>query len=435
MSAVDEAGKRQEQARREALDALARGGTAGVDAYKNAQTEVQGYQQKALDQALNAAAGRGANPQAQQKLETVIRMPGDRTAQQLAASQGAYEADMARRSTANADYFAQAQAAVPAIQAATQRDVSHIQALAAAQAASEAASAKKAADDAKWEQEALSRGLAEMQAEAERTRRFNDLQEQQAIVSGGLVSNPTFDPIGAALGGAEGVVAPERVEAILANPMAGATRQTPSGAVIPVTEGLADPHYMGRMLPEAAEAMAQEIARTRIPTDVQAQRDAYLGIYGDDPRTQALARGMFMPPAPTDVAADMLEQARQDQALSFLESTGVVGTPTQTQRFAQGEDPFAGGTPQPRMSPAAAAERVSKTPEKVLNVTAEVEDDTGAAVPIKVYDEAEAILLDYIKQGFAPAEAAERLKVDMEEQLGRDYPAVRETLALVYGGS
>lgn len=434
MSAFGQAHDATEKARREALEAMARSGSAGIDAYKEAQSQVSGYRDAAVSQALLAAAKRGASPEAQGALETTIRTPGDRTLQHLAAAQGTFAADIARRQGANATYFDQAKAAVPAIEAASARDISYARETLAKQAAKE----KAAKDDARWQQVAISQGLAEMQAEADRTRRFNDVQEQQAYQRA-PVSNPTFDPIGAALGGAEGRVAPEVVQRILANPMTGATYATPSGAVVPVTEGLADPHYMGHLLPDAASAIAEEIARARIPDDVQAQRDAYTAVYGDDPRTEALARGIFRPPT----LAQDLSTAGNDSRARFFGEYGVLPTASQVQADVLGLDPFADRSGKPRMSPIDAAGRVSRTPEKVLGVVGTVRDaegqpaldeDTGQPLTLNVYEAVAEWIADYLAEGYTPEQASERVRADLEEQLGRDYPAVRETARLVFGG-
>lgn len=427
MTAIDQAGSDAERRRREALEAMASGGSAGVDAYKEAQTQVAGYRDAALNQALGAAAARGAPGIAQGELASIIRAPGDRTLQHLAAAQGTFSADMARRASANDDYFAQAKAAVPAIQAASARDI----AWAKAQWESSKAKEKAAADDAQWEQKAISAGLAEMQAEADRQRRFNDIQEQEAYTAA-PVANPTFDPVGAALLLATpGYTPAERAQAqqVIAEPMAGATRRTPTGAVVPVTPTLASPHHMGRLLPEAANDIAAEIAAARVPADVQAQRDAYLQVYGEDPRTQALARGMFQPPT----LGKQLGETRTEMTAAFFDQYGVIPTPAQAQLFARGLDPFATVT-KPQMSPQAVAEQLGYDPHRVLDQNTTITDaETGEETSVRVYDEAEAIFTDYLKQGYSPEEASEHLANDMADQLGRDFPAVRRVLESVYG--
>lgn len=420
MSAIDDASKRQESARREALDALARGGTAGVDAYKQAQTSVQGYQQTALNQALNSAAGRGANTAAQGQLESIIRMPGDRTLQNLAASQGSYEADMARRATANSDYFAQAAAAVPAIQAATARDKSYIQQQAAAQAKKES--------DAKWQQEALARGLAEIQAEADRAKRQNDIVEQQQRVAQ-QTRNPTFDPVGAALQLGSGMpITPEErahAEQVIANPSAGARYITRGGQEVDATPTLADPHYMGHQLTDNADALAREIALAQVPADVQAQRNAYLSIYGDDPRNQALARGIFQPPSVYEVGQDMLDQARQQQALDFYSGTGLVGTPTQTQRYAMGEDPFA---------PAGGGREVL-TPEEAASAAGVSPEEVASLRNLPAFNAALVAFENGRKGAFSLAETDRTLREVLEEEYGHDYPKVRALVSAMYSNA
>lgn len=326
MSAINEASKNQEQRRRETLAALAEAGSAGVDAYQNAQAEVTKYRDTALNAALEGAASRGASGAAGAQLASIVRGPGDRTLQNLAAAQGTYEADMARRTAANEDYFAQAKAAVPVIQAASARDISFARERWAQQKAREeaarAASEQKAAEDAKWEQQNIAFGLAEMQAEAERQRRLNDVQEQQAFMQA-PVSNPTFDPVGAALLLATGGGTPEQravAEQAIAQPMAGATFRAPNGQVVPVTPTVASPVHMGRLLPEAARSIAEEIALAQVPENIQAQRDAYLAVYGEDPRSQALARGLFRPPTP----AQQLSEFNTQRQIDSINETGYA---------------------------------------------------------------------------------------------------------------
>lgn len=408
----DQAAGDAEKRRKEALEALANGGTAGLEAYKQAQGQIQSVQSTALNQALNAAAGRGASGAAQGALETMIRQPGDLALQQLAGSQAAFSADMARRTAANDDYFTQVGQAVPAAR-------TYAQGLWAAQQAKEAASKAKEAEDALWKQRAITAGLAEMQAEAERQRRFNDLQEQQARVAA-PGQNPTFDPVGAALLLGSGQAPPaEQAQAreILANPSAGATYFTPGGAEVEMSPQVADPHYMGRMLPEAAADIADEIARSRVPENVQAQREAYLQVYGDDPRNQALARGIFQPP----VLGSQLTDLSNQQRASFYDAYGALPTPTQAQRFALGEDPFADDNERRVLTAEEAAQAAGIDPREV---------DTARSKP--AFNAALIAYEEGRKSGASLAEIDRILQETLEEEYGHDYPKIRALVSAMF---
>lgn len=425
MTAIDDAANDAERKRREALDAMARSGSAGIDAYKEAQAQVSGYRDTALNQALGAASRRGASAAATGELETIIRQPGDRTLQHLAAAQGTFAADMARRATANTDYFDQAKAAVPAIQAASARDIAWAKSQWEAQKAKEA----KAKEDSEGEQKKIAQGLAEMAAESARAQR----------VPTARMHNPTYDPVGAQLLLLSGGGTPEQraqAEQVLANPSAGATYLDPiSGTEQPVEPGLPETHYVGTST-DYAKDLAAEIAAATPSPDIQRQRDAYTQVYGDDLRSQALSRGIFPTPTP---AQQLTQQGTQD-AVGFYNQFGVQPTAAQLQTWARGQDPFAAQSKKPQMSPAEAAAQVSKTPDKVLNVTAVTQDEDGNEVTVNVYETVAGFMEHYLKQGYSPDQAAERVAQDIaksaeEGGFGRDYPAVRATVALVYGGS
>ncbi|MGE4425486.1 MAG: hypothetical protein AB7G37_03425 [Solirubrobacteraceae bacterium] len=113
----DRLGPNLEDQKRMTLEALARGGTAGVDAFKAAQQGVQSTQQTALDQAMGDSQRAGLGGAAQAEISRQLRQPGDSLVQQLQGAQGTYEADVARSADAMSRYMDEVSAGAATVKA------------------------------------------------------------------------------------------------------------------------------------------------------------------------------------------------------------------------------------------------------------------------------------------------------------------------------
>lgn len=128
----DQAGTQIDTDKRNMLAAAAQAGSAGVAAYQQAQVAIQQQQQVAVQAALASAAQRNAPQALQNELTAQINAPYDRYRADLSAAQAYGTASNANLQAANAAYFDQARAAIPALRTYSQ-----------AQAAERAAKAAK----------------------------------------------------------------------------------------------------------------------------------------------------------------------------------------------------------------------------------------------------------------------------------------------------
>lgn len=152
-----------EEQKRAALAAMARAGQQGVEQYQAGLAESQAVQKQALDSAALTAAQLNTGGPAHAQLQGIVAQPGNLSQQYLKAGQDRFSRDIARQQSANAGYFDQAAAAVPAIRAQADREVGLMRARWQQQQEKEQASL------AKWEIESISTGLAEQQRQQEMT--------------------------------------------------------------------------------------------------------------------------------------------------------------------------------------------------------------------------------------------------------------------------
>lgn len=164
----------------QALDAMARYGQAGLDAFNQAQQNVQGYRQQVLNSILNAG---GMGQDAKDALSAQVQQS---LAPRLAdLSQGAanLSADVARGNDMYSRYAAEANAAVPVIQAQQQQQMGiRDQALALAQQQIDAQKAATAAQNA-HELQIQQLQLAQQQAQTAAAQA--SAQAAQAKAAGG----------------------------------------------------------------------------------------------------------------------------------------------------------------------------------------------------------------------------------------------------------
>jgi hypothetical protein len=155
--ALGETTAANEEQKRAALAAMARAGQQGVDAYQQGLAESQAVQRQALDSAARTAAQLNTGGPAHAQLQGIVAQPGNLSQQYLSAGQDRFSRDIARQQSANAGYFDQAAAAVPAIRAQADREVGLMRERWRQQ------QEKEQADLSKWEIESISTGIAEQQ--------------------------------------------------------------------------------------------------------------------------------------------------------------------------------------------------------------------------------------------------------------------------------
>lgn len=102
---------------REALAALARGGTAERDAYLASQQAQQGDQQRIMAEILSRATAIGAPAGAAGEMQAAAQPGFDRRAMALAGAQGSAATALDQITKANSNYFDQVNAAVPLVKA------------------------------------------------------------------------------------------------------------------------------------------------------------------------------------------------------------------------------------------------------------------------------------------------------------------------------
>lgn len=134
----DQASTEIDNTKRAMLAAMAQAGTAGVTAYQQAQQAIAAQQQQAVQAALAGAAEFHAPAALQAELANTINAPYARYQADLTAARAYGDASNARSQAANAAYFDQAKAAIPALR-------TYSQAKAAEQAAARALDERKMA--------------------------------------------------------------------------------------------------------------------------------------------------------------------------------------------------------------------------------------------------------------------------------------------------
>lgn len=101
--------------KRAALEAMAKAGTAGVEAYQQGLSHVDSAQQRAVQSATAGGAWMGG--QAQNELAGIASRSGDAARQALQSQLANYQANNAARQASTSGYFDQVAASVPAIKA------------------------------------------------------------------------------------------------------------------------------------------------------------------------------------------------------------------------------------------------------------------------------------------------------------------------------
>lgn len=128
LSSFQTAAQRTDDQKRALLDAVAQAGTAGSNAYQNAQQQTQGLRQQAVGAALNAA---GTSPLASipggtNAVTAPIEQNFAMRQADLAQGQATFGQDIARQQAAGEQYFGQLQGAIPIVEQRTKQAIEKI---------------------------------------------------------------------------------------------------------------------------------------------------------------------------------------------------------------------------------------------------------------------------------------------------------------------
>jgi hypothetical protein len=342
---MDEATQAQRRNRANALKILAESGSAGRAAVADQRTANAAAGTDALHGALAAATGRGAP-------EGMLSQIGDTVGQSSAlldsASKSADESlrrDLERQRQTSFDYSLSAQRALPVIKAASDRDISYARAqweedqrrqaeqqkwaeeqhymqMAQLNAAKDAQATK----DAQWEQVAKSLGLATLtgqQAVDPLMAQYDQLRGQAEMHRAAMDQ----DRSGMADAHANDYGGPALRATLSANqadhlattgaPFAGQT-----GADVTRDADYTTHRQAYEGLHDQLGALAQQIQqqqRAAADPSIDAQRQAYLQIYGNDPMHEALSIGLLKDPT----ASQQLNDLQAQQGLDFFQQTGA----------------------------------------------------------------------------------------------------------------
>lgn len=396
----DDAQAKNADHKRKLLEAMAQGGMAGKQSFEQAQQAITANRVQALDRLLGGAQKRNAGSAAEAELAAIAGTSSQRNLDNLAASRTSYEQNLGAMQQANASYMDQAAAAVPAIQAASDRELALFRAQ--QQAKLDAEAAKAASDMPQWQIQGYARGAAVQQRETAEQELARILADQAAITARTASGGP-----GMGLRGYE----------------------TTAGQASQAQAATLDQRY--RDLEASRPRVAGQVEdMTQNP--YLYEREAAVAQYGIDPH---LAAGLF--PEPT--TKDRIDEALARQQAENLGTYGAR-TPSEAVREQGAADKLAG---KGIVREATEAARIAKVDPKLVqhvsrvNPTEEYEtvwEGSQAkgeeAVP---YDDAIATAEDMAKDSTANA-FNEELASFFTAKYGHDFPQIRALVTEMYRG-
>jgi hypothetical protein len=197
---IQEAGKVVDQSKKQALEALATGGTAAATAFHVAHANVGAAQGQALDGAARDAMLINAPQGSIAATGAIIRPPGDRAQSFLTASAGTAQRDLARQGSIHADYMDQASAALPVIQAGADREIGFAKAAWQQQKDREEAAAALEREKMERQRQAWAREDAEIaRADAQRAQAEQMWDDMLSGMMGGPAQPTAAPPTAATL--------------------------------------------------------------------------------------------------------------------------------------------------------------------------------------------------------------------------------------------
>lgn len=122
--AFEDLQKQSKEQREQALNALAESGTAGVEAYRQAQSRISEYSQEALKNATTSQAGLGQMEGHEiRDLRHLTGEPFSQAGARLGARQADFESDIARQSASLGGYLDKVTGSIPLYQAQLEADL------------------------------------------------------------------------------------------------------------------------------------------------------------------------------------------------------------------------------------------------------------------------------------------------------------------------
>lgn len=419
--AIDQAAGAANDSRRATLDAIARGGRAGRQAYQQGQQSIRDAQSQALSQgAANAyglfSAGTGVQD-ATDRITSGGYAPYDAALGRLSS---AFSNNMATQGSLNSDYFAQAAASAPAYRRMADEQIDEARRRWEAQKAEAEASAQSSADSMpQWKLIANATGLGEQmagraleQGQGRLDRGAGAIAAQEMPGSGeGLTGGRA---IGAALTGD----APNAVEAHRAEMTRAVQAFQDEHGRAPTREEFAQ--IQAFVHPERARAVRQvrsgreQVQQAQETPEWAWQRAAANAMGVSEP----LAAGLFQPPN----AHEQVNNAQDQRQLEFLNTQGggMFESP-QAMRDYQGamQDLAVPADPLP-MADAAAGLGLSP-------------DDTTQIATSPAFIDA----IDTFNDGVDAGLPIETINADLQrffiERYGHDFPTTRELATMMYG--
>lgn len=385
--AIDQAAGAANDSRRATLDAIARGGRAGRQAYQQGQQSIRDAQSQALSQgAANAyglfSAGTGVQD-ATDRITSGGYAPYDAALGRLSS---AFSNNMATQGSLNSDYFAQAAASAPAYRRMADEQIDEARRRWEAQKAEAEASAQSSADSMpQWKLIANATGLGEQMA----GQAMGDSREQMAArINEALAAGRARGERG------EGPTFDQYQRAAAMNEATGAGWSGEGQAPV-----------------RRAQRQAVQVAQTPEWAWQRAAANA-MGV------SEPLAAGLFQPPN----AHEQVNNAQDQRQLEFLNTQGggMFESP-QAMRDYQGamQDLAVPADPLP-MADAAAGLGLSP-------------DDTTQIATSPAFTDA----IDTFNDGVDAGLPIETINADLQrffiERYGHDFPTTRELATMMYG--
>lgn len=397
--AIGQAAAQQGGNRQAALDAIATGGRAGRQAYRDGQQSVNAARNQAMSGMATDAYGLFAQPDS--AITGATQQIGGQTYDAYRGALGrlgeAFGRNMDAQGSMNSNYFSQIAASAPAYRQMANEQIDEARRQWEAQkAAHDAAQQSAGGDMAKWEIEANAAGLGEQMAgqaiqggrDLKRENRQSD-REHQALTDEVQMFQDQF-------GRPPSREEYERIRADVSARLYEGDRQEAKRQRFAFDEG------------------QQQVRQARATPEWAWQRAAAQAMGVPD----TLAAGLFTPPD----AGDIVNDAQEQRQLDFL--------------FGPGGGQFE--SPQAMRDYQAAADTLNAPPDPIPFQTAAsqlgMDPETASAIASNpAFVDGLATMRDALDQGMPLETANVYLQQGLVENYGHDFPQMRQVLSMMYG--
>lgn len=408
-SYFDDAQTQNADRKRAILEAMAQGGSAGKEAYERAQQAITANRVSALDSLIGGAQKRNVGGAAENELAAIAGTASSRNLENLASSRASYQQNVGAMQQMNSNYMDQASAAVPAIQAASDRELALFRAQQQAKLDADAAKSASSAgaDMPQWQIQGFARGAATQQRETAEEALARALAERAAIDARTAGGGP-----GMGLRGYETTAG----QASQAQAAELERRYRAIDSEVGARGGQPGP-------------LTQDVESRRTNPYLY-ERAAAVGQYGIDPD---LAAGLFPEPSPKDrldeaYAATQLENfdaygarspseaVTQQKASATLAGKGVVRTVDEAARVA-------------KVDPKLAVRRSVVRGNEDTGYEGDAEEGTEASPFDDAISTAEAVAKNETASSFN-----DKLAQGYIAKYGHDFPELRRLITEMYAG-